>query len=102
MRRAEVTITGRNSSSTQASLPPARTTAPIMKSSVKICCRKSLSTVDIAFCTRSTSLISVEDSVPVVWLWKKFIDRRSNDSYRSLRRSVIIPNPALFASNVPA
>ena len=42
-------------------------TTPIMKISVKNCCRKSLITVDMAVCTRSTSLMSVEISVPVVW-----------------------------------
>ena len=38
---------------------------------VKNCCRKSASTVDIAVCTRSISLISVESSVPVVLLLKE-------------------------------
>ena len=51
MRLAELTITGTNSRSTHASLPPTSTTAPIMNTSVNSCCRESLSTVDIAVCT---------------------------------------------------
>ncbi len=82
-------------------MPPTRITAPTMNTSVKICCSESLNTVDIAVCTRSTSLISVDTSVPVGCRWKKLAERLSNASYRSLRRSVIIPNPARFASSVP-
>ncbi len=77
MRRADEMTTGTNSSSTQASLPPYKMTTPAMKMNVKNCCRKSPSTVDIAVCTRSTSLISVDSSVPVVCFWKNAVDRRS-------------------------
>ena len=59
-------ITGTNSSSTHAILPPTTITAAIMNSSVNTCCRKSLSTDDIADCTRSISLISVDTSIPVL------------------------------------
>ena len=64
--RDDSTTTGTNSSSTSAIVPPVTATTTIITSKVKNCCGKSLSTVAIAFCTRSTSLISVEISVPDV------------------------------------
>ena len=48
-----------------------------VKMKVKNCCRNSASTVDMAYCTRSTSLMMVESSVPVVCLEKNAAERRS-------------------------
>ena len=64
--RVESTMMGTKMSSTQDMRPPTTMTAPTMKISVKSCCRKSLMTPDIAVCTRSTSLMSVEMRVPDV------------------------------------
>ena len=64
-------MTGINSSSTQASFPPSSTTTAAVKIRVKNCCRNSASTLDMANCTRSMSLMMVESSVPVVCFWKK-------------------------------
>ena len=46
--------------------PPAAT-----ERKVKNCCRNSASTLDMANCTRSMSLMMVESNVPVVCFWKK-------------------------------
>ncbi len=43
---------------------------------VKNCCRNSASTVDMAYCTRSISLMMAESSVPVVCLEKNAAERR--------------------------
>ncbi len=100
-RRVEETMMGTKMSSTQAMRPPTMMTAPIIKRRVNICCRQSLMTPAMADWTRSTSLMSVEMSVPEVWRWKKAVERLRIESYRSLRRSVTMPKPALLASNVP-
>jgi hypothetical protein len=71
---------GTKMSSTQAMRPPTMITAPIIAMRVKSCCRKSLITLDIADCTRSTSLMRVEMSVPEVWRWKKAVDRLRSES----------------------
>ena len=48
------------------------------KTKVKNCCRSSDSTVDMAYCTRSMSLMMVESRVPVVCLEKNAAERRSS------------------------
>ena len=80
--RAEARTTGTKSSSTQASLPPKATTTQAVKIRVKNCCRSSASTEDMANCTRSISLISVETMVPVACCWKKETERRRMASYK--------------------
>ena len=52
-------------------MPPRATTTNAVKIKVKNCCRNSASTADMANCTRSISLISVETMVPVEFCWKK-------------------------------
>ena len=94
-RWTETEMTGRNSSSTQASFPPSSTTTTAaVKIKVKNCCRNSASTLDMAYCTRSMSLMMVESSVPVVLSGKNAAERRRMALYRSSRRSVIMPKPA--------
>src|SRR5271155_5246201 len=68
--REEYTITGTNSNSTHASLPPSTTTTAATERKVKSCCRNSANTVDMAYCTRSMSLTIAESNVPVVCLEK--------------------------------
>ncbi len=80
--RAETRTTGTKSSSTHASLPPRATTTQAVKIRVKNCCRSSASTEDMANCTRSISLISVETMVPVACCWKKETERRRMASYK--------------------
>jgi hypothetical protein len=46
-------------------------TRTAVKINVKNCCRNSASTLDMANCTRSMSLMMVEIRVPVVCFWKK-------------------------------
>jgi len=65
-----------------------------MAARVKNCCRKSAMMVDMANCTRSISLMIVDSNMPVECFWKNATERRSTASYRSLRRSVIMPKPA--------
>ena len=67
---------GTNSSNTQARFPPKTTTTPATAMKVKNCCRNSASTVDMAYCTRSISLMSADSSVPVACLEKKAAERR--------------------------
>ena len=69
-------MNGTNSSSTQASFPPSSTTTKAVKIKVKNCCRNSASTADMANCTRSMSLMSVDSSVPVEKRWKNATERR--------------------------
>ena len=102
IRTAEKMIAGTNNRSTQARSRPRITTAAPVKANVNTCCRNSASTLDMANCTRSMSLMMVEMSVPVVCLVKKAADRRRTELYKSLRRLVIMPNPAWFTRYVPA
>ena len=69
-------MNGTNSSSTQASFRPRITTTTAVKRKVKNCCRNSASTLDMANCTRSMSLMMVESRVPVVCFWKNAAERR--------------------------
>jgi Flp pilus assembly CpaF family ATPase len=62
--RDDTRMIGTNTSRIHASLPPIAITTPTSTTMVKNCWKKSISTVAIAVCTRSTSLISVEISVP--------------------------------------
>ena len=69
-------ITGTNRSSTHASFPPNTITTAATDKKVKNCCKNSASTVDMAYCTRSISLMMVESKVPVVCLEKNAAERR--------------------------
>ena len=70
-------ITGTNSSRIHASLPPAEITSAAVNRKMKNCCRNSASTLDIANCTLSMSLMIAETSVPVGCFWKNAAERRS-------------------------
>ena len=94
MRRADEITTGTKSSSTHDSFPPKLTATQVMASRVKNCWRKSAMMVDMAYCTRSISLMIVDNNMPVECFWKKETDLRSTASYKSLRMSVIMPKPA--------
>ena len=67
---------GTNNKSTQERFPPRTTTTPATNRKVKNCWRNSASTEDMAYCTRSMSLMIVDSSVPVVCLEKNAADRR--------------------------
>ena len=73
-------MTGTNNNKIQASFPPSNTTTPAVKINVNNCCRNSASTLDIAYCTRSTSLMMVDSSVPVVCFVKNAAELRRKAS----------------------
>ena len=64
---------GTKISRTQASLPPRKMTTAVVKRRVKACWRKSERTDEMAYWTRSMSLMSAERSVPVACFWKNEI-----------------------------
>ena len=65
--RMEPMTMGMKISRTQASLPPRKMTTAVVKMRVKACWRKSERTEEMAYWTRSMSLMSAERRVPVAW-----------------------------------
>ena len=76
MRTADKTDEGNEQQQHPGQVPAQNDDRGRNKDEVKNCCRNSASTLDMAYCTRSMSLMMVESSVPVGCFWKKAAERR--------------------------